>query len=68
MEVKEEEKKKKVGEEKVEAVDAPEMRKGWSQRSPLTLIDFLARVELLPLADGGIALLCPVNIARNLDT
>lgn len=59
----EEEEKEKVGgewwEKESEPVDWPEMRKGWSQRSPQTLLDFLARVEL---ADGGTALLHPVNI------
>lgn len=67
VEVKEgEEKKEKVGkemwEEKLEAVDGPEMRNAWSQRSPLTLLDFLARVELQPLADGGTALRHSANV------
>lgn len=61
----EEEKEKAEGEqfeEESEAVDWPEIRKGWSQQSPRTLLDFLSKVELQSLADGGTALLHHVNV------
>lgn len=51
--------------EEWDEVDWPERRKGWSQRSPQTLLDFLARVALHPLADGGTALPHPINVTHH---
>ncbi|XP_075886566.1 serine/threonine-protein kinase Nek5 isoform X3 [Nelusetta ayraudi] len=70
LEVLEEEEEEEVEEqeewgEEWDEVDWPERRKEWSQRSPQTLLDFLARVAFHPLADGGTALPHPINVTHH---